>query len=204
MEVAAGQEVGGFFFTLIETRTYSVGGRVLTADGKPAHTVWIMSRRESANTYVFGMEASANTNLQGEFRVSGLLPGKHRIHARSGRNENPQMASAVVEVTDQDLEGLTLTLGAGAEIAGRIVTDRQDYDLDWRRIRLFMAPESSARQRFFRWGRRPRGRGFHFQGVETVRGSLSPDRLAPAGELLCLLRPRRGARRHRSPHRVEK
>lgn len=149
VEVAAGQEVGGFFFTLIETQTYSVGGRVLTADGKPAHTVWIMSRRESSNAYVFGMEASANTNLQGEFRVSGLLPGKHRIHARSGRNENPQMASAVVEVTDQDIEGLTLMPGAGAEVAGRIVTDRQDSDLDWRRIRLFMAPDSSANRGFF-------------------------------------------------------
>ena len=63
------------------------------------------------------------------------------------------MASTVVEVTDQDLEGLTLVLGSGAEISGRIVTDRQDSDLDWRRIRLFMAPESTAGRGFFSGGR---------------------------------------------------
>ena len=130
VEVAAGQEVGGFFFTLIETRTYSVGGRVLTAEGKPAHMVWIMSRRVSANISVVGVGTSADTNLRGEFRVLGLLPGTHRIHVRAGGEENTQMASTVVEVTDQDLEGLTLVLGSGAEISGRIVTDRQDSDLD--------------------------------------------------------------------------
>lgn len=38
------------------------------------------------------------------------------------------------------------------EFSGRIVTDRQDSDLDWRRIRLFMAPESTGRG-FFGGGR---------------------------------------------------
>lgn len=140
VQVTAGEEVGGFYFTLVETLSYSVSGRVLTAEGKPEHAVWIISRRESGEAFFAGMESSANTDLQGEFKVTGLLPGRHRLHARAGEAEKLRMASTVVEVADQDIEGLTLVLGAGAEVTGRIVTDRQDSDLDWRRIWLEMDP----------------------------------------------------------------
>lgn len=149
LEVTAGQEVGGFHFTLIETHGYSVSGRVLTAEGRPANSAWIISKRESAEAFVSGPETSGDTNLQGEFKVTGLLPGRHRLHARSGGNDNPQMASAVVQVTDQDIEGLTLVLGAGAEVTGRIVTDREDSALDWRRTWLEIAPDSKAARGFF-------------------------------------------------------
>ena len=147
--VTAGQEVGGFHFTLIEIHGYSVSGRVLTAEGRPAHSVWIISKRESAEAFVSGPETSADTDLQGEFRVSGLLPGRHRLHARAGGDDNPQMASAVVQVTDQDIEGLTLVLGAGAEVTGRIVTDREDSALEWRRTWLVITPDNKAARGFF-------------------------------------------------------
>ena len=149
LEVTAGQEVGGFHFTLIETHGYSVSGRVLTAEGRPADSAWIVSKRESAEAFVSGPETSADTNLQGEFKVTGLLPGRHRLHARAGENDNPQMASAVVQVTDQDIEGLALVLGAGAEVTGRIVKDREDSALDWRRTWLEITPESTAARGFF-------------------------------------------------------
>ena len=149
VQVSAGEEVGGFYFTLVETRSYSVSGRVLTAEDKPAHGVWIISRRESGEAFFAGMESSANTDLQGEFKVTGLLPGRHRLHARAGEAEKPRMASTVVEVADQDIENLTLVLGAGAEVTGRIVTDRQDSDLDWRRIWLEMDPIGDSDRIFF-------------------------------------------------------
>ena len=138
VEVAAGEEVGGFYFTLIEARSYGINGRVLTPEGRPARSVWIRSRRESDEFLVSGMEPSADTDQQGKFKVKGILPGRHRLTARSEGNEDLRMASTVVEVTDQDIEGLTLVLAAGAEITGRIVTDREEADLDWHRIWLYM------------------------------------------------------------------
>lgn len=144
VEVAAGEEVGGFYFTLIEARSYGISGRVLTPEGRPARSVWIRSRRESDEFLVSGMEPSADTDRQGEFKVKGLLPGRHRVTARSEGNEDLRTASAVVDVTDRDIEGLTLVLAAGAEITGRIVTDREEADLDWRRIWLYMEPIGSS------------------------------------------------------------
>ena len=149
VEVTAGGEVGGFYFTLIEAHSYSVSGRVLTADGSPADSIWIMTVNESVEAIVAMRGAGTSTDPQGEFKVFNLLPGKHRVIARAGRGGDPQMASAAVEVTDRNIEGLTLVLGEGAEISGRIATESEDSDLDWRRISVSMRGVSGgSRLRF--------------------------------------------------------
>ena len=204
VQVTAGQEVGGFFFTLIETQTRSVSGRVLTAEGKPAHTVWIMSRRESADTHVFGPESSANTNLQGEFRVSRPSSRKTSYPCPFGEKRESSNGQRGRGSDRPGYRGLDADAGSGCR-------DRRPDCHRPPRLRSGLAahpvvhvPGKQRQQRFFRWGRRPRGSGFHFQGVETVGGPLSPGRLAPEWESLCLLRTRRRSRHHRSPNRVEK
>ena len=140
VQLAAGADVGGFDITIIQARSYSVSGRVLMPNGSPAQSVWIMSSNES-NKGVFAMMGrSTDTNLNGDFSLSGLVPGRHRLYTRAGGGEDMQMASTTVDVADQDLNGLTLVLGKGAQITGSIVTDREDSDLDWRRISLNMVP----------------------------------------------------------------
>ena len=149
IEVTAGGEVGGFNITVIEAFSYGVSGRVLTPEGKPAHSVWIMSMKESDKDLTSMMGSNTNTDLQGEFKVSGLLPGRHRLYARSGGGEDAQMASATVEVVDQDLSGLTLVLGKGAEITGRIVVGGEASAVDWRRVSLSMVSVGNVSRMFF-------------------------------------------------------
>jgi len=146
VEVAAGSEVGGFNISLIESLAYSVGGRVLTPEGKPAHSASIMSLNASGEDILSMMGRNTTTNLQGEFKISGLLPGRHRLHARAGGGEDAQMASATVDVVDRDLSGLTLVLGKGAQITGGIVTDHEGADLDWRRIFVSVVPTANIMQ----------------------------------------------------------
>ena len=149
VQVAAGAEVAGFHITLIETRTYNVGGRVLTPEGKPAHSAWIMSLNESGEDIMSMMGRNTATNLQGEFKVSGLLSGRHRLYARSAGGEDLQTASATVDVADQDLSGITLVLGKGAQITGRIVVEGEDSAVDWRRTSLSMVSVSKISQMSF-------------------------------------------------------
>ena len=149
VQVAAGSEVGGFNISLIETLAYNVRGRVLTPEGKPAHSAMIMSLNDSGEDIVSMMGRNTMTNLQGEFKVSGLLPGRHRLHAQAGGGEDAQMASLTVDVVDRDLSGLTLVLGKGVQISGGIVTDQEGSDLDWRRIFVSMVPTVNIRQLSF-------------------------------------------------------
>lgn len=59
------------------------------------------------------------------------------------------MASLTMDVVDRDLSGLTLVLGKGAQITGRIVTDREGSDLDWRRIFVSLVPTVNIVQMSF-------------------------------------------------------
>ncbi len=140
IKMTAGEEAGGFNITVIEGSSFSVSGRVLTPEGKPAHSVWIVSMEQSGKELPTGMGRNTNTDLQGQFKVSGLLPGRYRLYARSGSGEDQQLASAAVEVVDQDQSGLTLVLAKGADITGRIVVAGEASTVDWRRILLGMSP----------------------------------------------------------------
>lgn len=133
IEVIAGGEVGGFHLTLIEAYTYSVSGHVLASDGSPAQSVRIVTVNRSGAGQA-SLRGGAATDLQGAFTVAGLLPGRHRLIAHRGRRQDPQIASASVEVIDQDIQGLMLALGSGASITGRIVSESEEPGLDWRRI----------------------------------------------------------------------
>ena len=140
IKMTAGEEAGGFNITVIEGSSFSVSGRVLTPEGKPAHLVWIVSMKQSGKEIATGMGQNTNTDLQGQFKVSGLLPGRYRLYARARGGENEQLATADVEVVDQDLSGLTLMLSKGADITGRILVESEASALDWRRISLNMFP----------------------------------------------------------------
>ena len=145
IEVSAGGEVGGFHLTLIESHTYNVSGHVLASDGSPAQSVRIITVNQSGPGQV-SLRGGATTDLQGVFKVAGLLPGKHRLIARRGRREEPQIASASVEVIDRDIQGLTLALGSGASITGRIVSESQESVLDLRRVAVVTRPAAGGRR----------------------------------------------------------
>ena len=171
VEVSAGGEVGGFHLTLIESHTYSVSGRVLAADGSPAQSVRIITVNQSGPGQV-SLRGGTTTDPQGVFKVAGLLPGKHRLIARRGRREEPQIASASVEVIDQDLQGLTLALGSGAAITGRIVSDSQETALDWRRISVVARPAAGGRRgRMFGGGETRVEEDFSFR-ISNLPGGL--------------------------------
>ena len=161
IEVSAGGEVGGFHLTLIEAYTYSVSGRVLASDGSLAQSVRIMTLNRSAPGQV-SLRGGATTDLQGTFRVDGLLPGRYRLIAGRGRGQEPQIASASVEVIDRDIQGLTLALGSGASITGRIVSENQESTLNWRRISVVTRPAEGG------------GRGFGFGGRGRPGGGGRP------------------------------
>ena len=171
IEVSAGGEVGGFHLTLIEAYTYSVSGRVLASDGSPAQSVRIITVNRSGGGQA-SLRGGTATDLQGAFTVAGLLPGKHRLIAHRGRRQDPQIASASVEVIDQDIQGLTLALGWGASITGRIVSENKEPALDWRRISVnIRSAEGGGRGFRFGGGGRPIEEDFSFS-ISNLPGGL--------------------------------
>ena len=171
IEVSAGAETGGFHLTLFEAYTYSVSGRVLASDGSPAQSVRVFSvKRSGAGQDSLG--GGATTDLQGTFRVDGLLPGRYRLIAGRRRGQEPQIASAPVEVVDQDIRGLMLALGSGASITGRVVSENRESTLNWRRVSVVIRPAEGGGRGFgFGGGGRPIEEDFSFR-ISNLPGGL--------------------------------
>ena len=183
IEVTADEEMGGFNVTVIEAFSYSASGRVLTPEGEPAHSVWIVSMKESGNdlTSMMGPNTDTNTDLQGNFKVSGLLPGRHLLYARADGGEDAQMASATIDVVDRDLRGLTLVLGKGADVTGRFVVEGENSAVDWRRISLSMVPTGNVRQMSFGGFGARVGEDFTFKIPNRPAGTYRLVAKLPAG-----------------------
>ena len=169
VEVIAGNEMGGYDITLIETSSYSVSGQILQRDGRPADSVRISSTRESANSFFSMSRGTTNSDPQGNFKISNLMAGRYRLMVRSRTNNSLQTASRTVEITNQNLDGITLTLGDGALISGKLLPKESLKNLDPRQIQILMIPSIATRGMFGR-SRATINEDFTFQIENILEG----------------------------------
>jgi uncharacterized surface anchored protein len=169
VQVSAGAEVNGVDMALMEVSSYSISGRVLTSDGKPAHSAYVMPVRiplELPRVYGPG----SGTDLQGNFKMPNLLPGKYRLMAHLLEEGKQQSASTVVELGEEDVSGVSLVLGDGAEVSGRILLDGPKQKLDPRQVRVDLIPEGGFELRMFGGGSAEAKEDFTFHQTNIAEG----------------------------------
>jgi Carboxypeptidase regulatory-like domain len=89
--------------------------------------VFVTARQQVFDGMMFG-GGGAPTRSDGTFELSGITPGDYSIDVRPtnpnpGSGNEPEMASANVTVTGQDISGLTLVMSKGGSARGQIVFD---------------------------------------------------------------------------------
>src|SRR5262249_27825380 len=96
VDVAPGGQVSGIDIPLVETKAVRISGKVVRSDGKAAGQVMLMYMRieEGGGFVSFGGSGGA-VDTEGNFKVSGLFPGRYRLIADARGSEKPQMASLV-------------------------------------------------------------------------------------------------------------
>jgi protocatechuate 3,4-dioxygenase beta subunit len=106
--------------------TFSVSGRVVDAvTGKPVVGI--------RPTYAFQTAANGGysvggppTDARGEFRLTGLAPGRYQLFASSrGEGGGYYSDPITIDVTDNDLTGIELKATQGLNISGVIMPDAQ-------------------------------------------------------------------------------
>ncbi|MEW5975631.1 MAG: carboxypeptidase regulatory-like domain-containing protein [Acidobacteriota bacterium] len=147
IQVAPAAQLAGYDLVLFEGRGYTVSGRVLAADGKPATRAFLMSMRLPFQGTGSGFGGSP-IDAEGNFRMDGLPPGSYRLTARAESGNNRQAASTVVDVVNEDLSGVTLMLGPGAEIHGRVLFDQRVEDFNASQLRVGVTPEDPSPMMF--------------------------------------------------------
>jgi len=133
VEVAAGDEVSGIDIT-VETppQSYEVAGHVVDAEtGKPVAGVALGTGTVAANGKFMGSFGAdgTRTDSNGEFRLSGIAPGRYAVFTfgSSDAFSDEQSATysdpAQFEVIDSDVSGLEIKAHRGATINGIVAID---------------------------------------------------------------------------------
>ncbi len=138
-----GDELGGMNLMLAPQRALKVSGRVLNSiTGQPGRGVHVavMARSGTVRAFVSG-DLDATTDEQGYFQIRGVLPGSYVIAAEwdgEGQGAGTIITSSVggdrsvqynrrhysarqpLEVGGADVEGVSLVIAPGTDIAGTV------------------------------------------------------------------------------------
>ncbi len=141
VDVPAGHEVSGIDLRLTRMKLPRVSGTVAGTGRAYPTSVMLMARDGGPVSY----EGMKNTVVdgQGRFTFRGVLPGRYSITALSPTGGQDRLiASAMVDVTTQNVENVQLAFGPPTIVAGILqVEGRQDLgDLKGTGLRLSLQP----------------------------------------------------------------
>lgn len=116
---------------LVAVRGARISGSVASPSGRPAGGMPVRLFHAFGN---FGSGSSVGTvSAAGTFEIGPLPPGWYRLTIGSRLSESKdsigEFAEKLLELRDRDVDGLSLVLGPGASISGRVVPDAPDLPL---------------------------------------------------------------------------
>ena len=131
IEVSEGSEATDVDITLGRPlQTFAATGRVIDGERNlPVPNVRfgvqriLGQRMEYVNTPVA-------SNVQGEFVIEGLLPGKYGINLFPNQGNEMRAEALNFEIIDQDISGVVVKLVKGASVSGFVVIESEDNDAD--------------------------------------------------------------------------
>ena len=118
VDVGPGAEVRGVDIRLRKARVFRVSGKVLNAaTGGPMSPAMIMVfRREGGSMSTMPMSMYMVQGDKGVFELRNVPPGTYSMLAMSTNPQDMMMQMSSLEVAEQDIEGLAISLGGGLEI----------------------------------------------------------------------------------------
>ena len=135
IKMVSGGELRGYDLPLFETTGYQITGKVTSPDGQPPRRVFVMAQKVPSSGLARPASAEG-TGAQGDFTLRGLIPGTYRLVAQERREDRFLTGSTMVEIGNQDVAGVVLPLGNGAELQGRVVMEGQNQPAALASVRI--------------------------------------------------------------------
>jgi hypothetical protein len=136
-EVVAGAEITSIDFRLRKTRSYHIRGKIVDAQGQIATNVSLRMQKPGATINSF--RSFSMVRPDGTFDVRGLLPGSYTVIAQSTQGGNMNVARQSISISNQDVNGLLLTLAPALEITGSVQVDGRSPDTQ-QRLSVMLQP----------------------------------------------------------------
>ena len=129
IEVSEGSEATDVDITLGRAlQTFAASGRVIDGErGLPAPNVRFGVQRIIGQRFEY-VNTVITSNVQGEFIIEGLLPGRYAINLYPTQNQSNEMRAEALnfEIIDQDINGVVVKLIKGASVSGVVVIESED------------------------------------------------------------------------------
>src|SRR5258708_1387725 len=118
VEVGPGAEVRGIDLRLRKTRVFRISGKVMNAaTGTPLSPAMIMVfRREAGGMSTMPSSMYMVQGDKGAFELRNVPAGGYSLLAMSTNPADLMLQMSTLDVTDQDIQDMVITLGAGLEI----------------------------------------------------------------------------------------
>jgi hypothetical protein len=127
IEVKEGSEVAGIDIRLVTSGPkYEALGRVTEAEtGKAIPQIRVYSREvETPEDKNITIVSEALTDIQGNFHLADLRPGKHKVGLSSWNTENPFYSEdKYLEITSENVSGIDLIAKRGGTVSGVVVIE---------------------------------------------------------------------------------
>lgn len=118
VEVGPGAEVRGIDLRLRKARVFRVSGKVISAaTGSPMSPAMIMVfRREAGGMSTIPASMYMVQGDKGVFELRSVAPGPYAMLAMSTNPQDMMVQMTSLDVAEQDIEGMVISLGGGFEI----------------------------------------------------------------------------------------
>jgi glyoxylase-like metal-dependent hydrolase (beta-lactamase superfamily II) len=118
VHVTLGQQVTGVSLPVAAARTAAIAGGVVDETGRPMAALRFGLTDGPDIAGLGGVLGGGTTDASGNFRVAGVRPGTYSISA----SDQQKSGDIQVDVRELDVSGLTLVIGSGGTLNGRVVT----------------------------------------------------------------------------------
>lgn len=124
VEVAAGAVVENINLQMAKSPAVRVRGSVVNQSGTTGPNVSVMMVRTGELAFSMGGSMGASV-IQGQFEFRGVTPGRYTITASAPDGQKRLQGRQVVDVGSANVEDVTITLGAGFDVPGKVRVDGQ-------------------------------------------------------------------------------
>jgi protocatechuate 3,4-dioxygenase beta subunit len=175
VDVGPGAEVRGIDIRPIKARVFRIRGKVVLPEGAPgggrAQPTVMLSARDG-----FDLQGPGHVSMSRppdyRFEISDVRPGSYNITANMGNGGQQLVASQPVEVGANHVDGLILTMSAGADVQGLVKVEDATSPIDLGNVSVNLRPTG------MNFGRVPRGKvadsRFMLNGVAAVPYAIIP------------------------------
>jgi hypothetical protein len=132
IELTSGVDVRGIELRLRKARVFRVSGRALHSGGLSPSGAMLMLQRLGSNDFNYGGRNMAPIrDKDGWFEFVNVSPGQYLVQTQPGSSVRaepgapnvPMLGRAQVNVGNEDVENVVITLGPGADVTGQLILE---------------------------------------------------------------------------------